>query len=483
MKYFIGLDLGTTVVKASLFDEEGAFISDSAIEQQLIYLSNGFIEQDASRWYSDAVSVITEVISNGQIRGGDVAGLSISSQGITIVPVDGNYRPLRNAINWLDSRPKSEIQGLIDGVGRERLTELTGKPAIPGYSVPQLMWIRNHEPDVFGKARWFMMPMDFLMAKLTGVSLTDHSMAAGSLGYSIARMDWSDEILDAAGLDKMQFPNLAWAGQPVGTLSRQAASDTGLSAGCVVGVGGQDQKVAAFGARIEQGIATCSMGTCGAFEFLLTSPTPHPRNQLTLCPYLEKNHWVMEGCINSFGGAIKWLRDTICQGSSYQEMDAEAARSQAGAGGVLFYPFLTTMGTPHTVSSRLAGFENLRLNTNRADLIRAVYESLAYECRLNLEAAVPYTGAITQLNVFSGGSRSDILCQMIADVTRYTVCAFDFSEMGSLGAARLAAKACGMDWQTFGDGLLAKQRRYVPGDSVNDYERFFMEYRKGLGQN
>ena len=478
MKYVIGLDLGTTTIKATVFDERGAFVADSSIERQLILHGENFIEQNANEWVTDSADMIRKAVEKGGISGADVKGISISSQGITVVPVDENGNTLYNAINWMDLRPAKELARLVAIFPKEALAAVTGKGGTsPAYSITKYMWFKNHLPDIYEKAKYFLMPMDFVIMKLTGTYVTDHSMAAGSMCYSLKDRDWSEEILEAADIRRDILPEIRWSGESAGHLLPEMAEMCGLTTDCIVAVGGQDQKVAAHGARIAKDVVTLSLGTCGAFEFLLDQPDKDPSVNLTLCPHVEEGKWVMEGCINTVGGAIKWVRDVICTGLSYDDIDELAESAPVGSHGVLFYPHLAGSGTPHPNAETQTGiYRGLSLQSDRGDLCRALFEGIACECRLNIAEAERVVGHIRQINAFSGGSRASILCQILADVTGCTVRAYRYPEMGNLGAARLAAQAAGLDTEEFGKALLDDYVDYEPGKDKAAYEAVFREY-------
>lgn len=480
MSYLIGLDLGTTTIKATLFDETGIPLAEDSIESSLLFPEPGYIEQSAPQWYDSSAAVIRKTLARAGIAAAAVSGISISSQGITIVPVDENGHALYNAISWMDVRPEAQKDTLASRFGEKLLIDVTGKPLKAYYSIYKMMWFADTLPEVYKKTRLFLMPMDYMTMRFCGRAVTDHSMAAGTAAYSLLGHDWDDDIITAAGIKRSMFPEIKWSGEIAGNLTEQAARDTGLTTDCVVAVGGQDQKVAAYGTRLKKGAVTFSMGTSGTFEFILNGPTPHPKNKIPLCPHSEPNLWVLEGCINSLGGAIKWSRDTICAGLSYKEMDTLAEGVQAGSGGVVCYPFFTGQGVPHPASDRLARFDNIGLHTGRAELVRALYEGIAYECRLNIEASAPVSGKITCIHAFSGGSKSGILCQIIADVTGCAVRSYSFAEMGSLGAARLAARAGGMDAEEFGAGVLSDYTEKHPSGNTRLYSALYGEYIKGL---
>ena len=339
------------------------------------------------------------------------------------------------------------------------------------------MWFKEHMPAVYEKARSFLMPMDYVLMRLTGAVVTDHSMAAGSMCYSLEEKTWCQEIIAAAGVRPCVFPPVRWAGEVAGTLTKEAAQKCGLTTACLAVIGGQDQKVAAHGARNTADAVTLSLGTCGCFEFMTDSCEKDERIRLPLCPHVSEGRWTLEACMNTSGGAIKWVRDTICCGLSYDEMDELAEKAPIGSRGVRFYPYLAGSGNPHANAEAQTGsYRSLTLGAGREDLVRSLFEGIAYECRMNIEEAEKKVSKVRQINAFSGGSKAAILCRIIADVTGRTVRAYTYPEMGNLGAAALAAAAAGLDSDTFGSAVLDSFTDYVPGENRAQYDALYREY-------
>ncbi len=474
MRYLIGLDLGTTTVKATVYREDGTPVSNASMERILLTPKEGYYEQDANTWYEDSCTVIKEATKD--IDKNEVAGLSISSQGITTVPVDECFDPLNNAINWMDVRPVASWNSFVDKVGIEYLRKTTGYPV--KYDVPKcvakMMWVKEILPEIYKKTKYFLMPASFVTAKLTGNVLTDPTMASGSLLYSNLQKKYDKKIIDASGIGENMLAPVVPMGTFAGNLTEKAAEDSGLTVNCVVAVGGQDQKVAAFGLDVNKGQIACSMGTSAAFEFAIDGcGTDNAPDDFKVCPYVD-NTFVLEGVIKTGGGAIRWLRDTICVGEDYAQMDKEANEAPIGSHGAVFIPYLG--GSPD--NNGFASFRNIGLHVSRADMIRAVYEGIAFEAARVIKSADVFA---KELRIYSGGSKNRLLCQIIADVTAIPVIAFDHSEMGSLGAAKLAASCVGIDGNSFSEKCLSESHKYIPQNTKEYLHVFekYLDYLKG----
>ncbi|MEG1524537.1 MAG: FGGY family carbohydrate kinase [Clostridia bacterium] len=469
MYYVVALDLGTTSIKAMVFDLEGCICGEAAQEETLLFPDDHQIEQSPHAWYETAATVICDAVEHAGIERKLVRAIGISSQGISVVPVDRNFIPIRNAICWLDTRAKTECNCIEEALDKERIYDVTGKFLLPAYTMPKLLWLKRNEPDVYLRADKFLLPMDYAIARFTGKALTDHSMAAGTMLYDIKQASWSEELLSILSLNKEKLPEIRWSGTVAGTLLPEAAERCGLTTDVLVMVGGQDQKVAAFGANLVEGSATISMGTAGAFEFLLNAPMLHPERSLPTFPYVRRNNWVMEGCINTAGAAIKWVKNTVFSEVTYKEMNDLAKCSAQGAGGVLFYPYLTAPGTPHKGEYWAGGYMPLTLKTSRADMARALYEGLSYESRLNLDAAERAGVAVGRLSIFGGGSKSQIFCDILAHVTGKTIRSYQCAEFGCIGAASLAIEGMGLDLAAFTERHLSAFEDHIPEFKLHNF--------------
>lgn len=474
MKYVIGLDLGTTCVKALLFDEFGSICAQASRDDALITPKKGWVEQDARAWLRLGAEVVRETVERAGIVPEQVAALSVSSQGITVVPVDGAFHPLANAINWLDVRTEQELVE-ISTKGHETIYAITGKNVTAGgYTLAKLLWLKKHEPQLFKEAAWFLLPHDFVVAHLCGKAVTDHTMASATMLYDVSAQCWSREILDGFGIDEARLPKLMWAGEVAGTLSEEAARLWNLSTSTAVVVGGQDQKVAAYGAGLNVRTSSISMGTCGAYEFLFETPPSCPGRHLPAFSFLEKGKWTLEGCTYTAGAAIKWARDQLFTGLSYDEINLLAEQSSAGCNGVTFHPYLSGSGTPHFLEAN-GVFGGLTLDVTRNDMARAIFEGIAYEARANLQAAQDAGVRSESLVIFGGGSRSALLCQTIADVTGRSLTSFACPEMGAMGAAKLCAKA--LSWTGFDQGAHEGARQWTPDAKRSKiYDDFYFRY-------
>lgn len=475
MQYIIGLDLGTTCVKALLCDESGRIQSVASEDDVLLMPRQSWVEQSAERWVELSGKVIREAVAKAEINTNEVAALAISSQGITSVPVDQTLKPLRKAISWLDQRAVEEIEHVRSVKNDDEIYHITGKSLAPGYTLPSILWLKNHEPEIFIRTFKFLLPHDFLCARFSGVPVTDHTMAGGTMLYDVPNQCWSEELLNLFEIDGRLLPEIQWAGIPVNTLTREASQFLGLPESTLVITGGQDQKIAAYGASLQTGSATISLGTCAAMEFLFDRPPLHPTRGLAAFSYLKPGSWVLEACINTAGAAINWARDTLFPDLNYDGINKLAEQCKT-SGGVHFYPYLQGSGTPHNSVARGA-FTGLTLNTAKPELARAIFEGIAMEVLTNLHSAEDAGVNVGEICIFGGGSQSALLNQMLADVTHRAVQTFTTSEMASFGAAKLAAKAMGMKDFTLPVGAFWKPEAEQSSRYDEQYRRYQENHR------
>jgi len=410
---FIGIDLGTTACKVARFDENGRITAQFHKEYGLI-TRDGFVEQDAGLWWQLVLEGLRAVGAP------TVRGISISTQGVALVPVDAAGEPLSKAISWLDTRAGEEAECLENALGRARIFAVTGKTCGGSYVLPKLMWLRQYKPEIFEKARYFLLPLAYLNLRLTGRAVTDYTVAGGTMAYDMQNKRYDPDLLAAAGVPEEKLAPVACMGTPVGPLLSQVARETGLPE-CMVYLGGQDQKLAALGAGIEEGTVTVSLGTASAVT-RLTDVLPSDSTGISAFRF-DDSRLSLEGVLDTSGGALRWLMGII-GGESYEEMN-ELAREAGSAGGLVFDTDLTAGGS----------IQGLTLATTRGHLVYALMEGVSRA----LGSLVQKMGGCEKIVAFGGGARSDIWCHILAQTTGKTVCVPQTEETGVLGAARLAS--------------------------------------------
>ena len=437
MKYFLAIDLGTTGCRSMVFDEKLRLCGSKYEEYGLIAPKADWYEQDANLWWELSLRTMDEAMAEAKIDRKAVRSISISSQGISIVPTDENFNPLRLSMSWMDVRAKEEAQEIIDAFGERETYTLTGKYPRPAYSLPKFLWIKKHEPEIWEKTVKMLMPLDFLTAKLTGNAYTDPSMASGTLMYDIHAGVWHKPTLEKFDIPESMLPEIRPCGSSAGCVLPEVADKLGLSHDCIVAVGAQDQRCAALGAGLADGVITVSLGTAAAICMLWEKCDTVGNTAVGWSPYVYPGTFVTEGVVGTAGAALRWLRDTVYPNESYKIIDEEAEKARENNTEVVFLPYLS--GSPYIqFGGKASGtFHGLSLAATRGDFANAVMEGVAFQVAQILSVMKP-EGGLTRLVLFGGGAKSALWQQIFADATGLEIVVPEQAEAAGAGAAILA---------------------------------------------
>lgn len=476
----MSIDLGTTGCRAVAVGEGGAARAAHHVEYGLTHPEPGAAEQEAEGWWSAARTCV-RTVAEALAEPAAVAAVGISAQGHSWAPTTAELRPLRPALTWLDTRAAGHARRLLEAKGAHFWGRRAGKAPGPWHTLPQILWLREHEPATERDAAHYLYAHDFLLARLTGAPVTDFTTAAASLLFSVQGFGWDHDLAREWDVDVGRFAPVRAAGTPAGVLDWEAARSLGLPAGIPVAVGAQDQKCAALGAGLEEGVATCSLGTAAAITALVKRPSFDESAGIPCFPYLAQGTWVLEAPLTTAGACLRWLRDLGRglggEGLSFDDLTTMAAHAPAGSGGVRFFPFLAGAGAPHWVAAAQGGFVGLGLDTTPGHLARAVLEGVAFEVRSNLDAMQQQGVEIRRLRVFGGGARSDLWVGIIARAAGLPVERCAQVETAATGAAALALAAAGL----YDD--MAAARRALQGEfdafdpePASPYEDLYRDY-------
>jgi len=441
MKYYAAIDLGTTNIKCAIFKEkDGELRLCDKLEQEceLISTSTLEVEQNATIWW-DITCKMLKTFSTCY----DIAAVGISSQGITIVPVDENNKPLHNAISWLDQRKSVIRYAVIKRFGVKRYRAITSRLDPGDYGIARIMWLLIHRKKLSSMAYKYLMPMDFINAKLCGVAVTDHSMAAGTAAYDIKNKCWSDEILESFNVPSSKLPLIQNSGSIAGYVTEIASEQTGLKVGTVVAVGAQDQKCGALGAGLKKGIASLSMGTAFALTIKLNDFVQARDGFIPIFADILGEGYQWEACIATGGAALQWLGRLL--NLSSEEMSDQIIDYIPDEHNPYFFPHMSGCYHPKMYPDACGNFYNLSMNNDKTAMIYAVMEGIVFSLNQNIILAKAANEQVSEIYAYGGGSRSDPWLQLLADVSGVVVHALMIEDASCVGAAMLAAKACGVD--------------------------------------
>ncbi len=472
---WIAIDLGTTGCRSLIFDDRLQIVGESYYEYPLITLSDLAIEQDANLWWELTKKTILEALRRSGIPAETIKGIGISTQGISVVPVDQNGNALRNAFSWLDRRAQQEAEKIEADFGAEGIFDLAGKPAMAAYTLPKLMWMKKHERKLYDSTYRFLLPHDYLVMKLTGEFLTDHTMAGGTLLYDIKKQGWSDEILEKEGIDRSKLPDIRWSGEGAGTLRSEVARELGLAESVVVAIGGQDQKCAALGAGIAGDVITLSLGTAGAIEKIYDYPFVDPARKTPSFSFLSPRMWIAEGVVDTAAGAMRWLKDTLFPDCGYGQMSALA--QQALCSPLFFHPHLCGDSSVGNKKNACGNYYNISLHTKRGEFVSALLEGVGCEIKRIVSQMEAQEKPTAEIRIFGGGAKSDVWCHIIADITKKTVRKVSTEEAASAGAAMLAGIAQGSYDRDSAGELVSVSHAFEPEEILmRRYEKKYDDY-------
>ena len=436
MTALVGLDVGTTGVKAIAISPEGAVLASATREYPLSTPRPGWAEQDPEDWRLAAVSALAEVSV-----GREVAGIGLSGQMHGLVVLDAFDEVIRPAILWNDQRTASECAEIEERVGAERLIELTGNRALTGFTAPKLLWLRRHEPDAYARVARVMLPKDYVRLRLTGEWAIDAADASGTLLFDVARRRWSNEVLDALELPAEWFPPVLESPEVAGTTT--ACADQSQAVPVAAGAG--DQPAAALGVGIDRpGPVSVVLGTSGVVLAALPEYAHDAEGRVHAFCHAVPDTWQAMGVMLSAAGSLQWLHERLAPDVPFDALVAEAEAWPPGAEGLLFAPYLAGERTPHADPDARGAFVGLQLRHDRGALVRAVLEGVAFGLRDALDALRALGVDASVGRVSGGGARSDLWLQIVASVLDMPLERTESEEGSAFGAALLGGIAGGV---------------------------------------
>ena len=446
--FFLGLDIGTSGVKAILMSRSGEVAAASTTPLTMSTPRPGWAEQDPAAWWDAAVASIHAVRRTRPDAA--VAAVGISGQMHSSVFLDRSGNVIRPALLWCDGRTTVECAEITTAVGGEdRLRDLACNPALEGFTLPKVLWLRKHEPEAYARLATVLLPKDYIRYRLTGVLATEPSDASATLMYDTAHLRWSDEILNAVGVSRSMVPDVGGSAEVLGRITAEAATATALKAGTPVVGGGADNACGAAGVgAILPGEVVSSWGTSGTVLAPMSEPHVDPLLRAHTFCHVAPGVWYMMGVVLSAGGAFAWYRDQFAREYSNPQdaaraLDAEADAVHAGANGVTFLPYLQGERTPHRDAAARGAFLGLSLAHTRAHMTRAVLEGVAFALHDSLTILQDLGLSPSHLLLTGGGAKSAFLRKLQAEVFGLPITVVNREEGPAYGAALLAAVGAG----------------------------------------
>lgn len=436
--YLIGMDLGTTNIKAILLREDGKLIATASRPNHLIFPGANQVEQDANEWWRNAVAVLKEITSAaGSEIVANVKGICCSSQTVTMLPVDENGAPLRNGLIWMDSRSAAELTFIENALGFDRYVTIIGGQPDVAFLPNKILWFRKNEPELFAKTYKILQASSFINLKLTNKFTMDLDQASRCQCLDITTMQWSDEISKVIGVDlNAILPQPQAVNDIIGAVTAEAAQLTGLCEGTPVVAGASDAMASMYATGL------CALGEAGessgttSLVFVGSAAKSAPDVPVVTKPCsIDGMPYIFDAPINTSGAAIKWYLDTFGAADRaiaeekginiYDFLNQEAQNVPAGSNGVMFFPYLLGERAPLWNSHARGMFIGMSLDTTREEMVRAVFEGTAYALRHVMET-VKASGAVANcLRITGGGAKSRTWSKIKASMLRIPVYILD----------------------------------------------------------
>ncbi|TMV52674.1 xylulokinase [Paenibacillus mesophilus] len=444
MNYVIGVDLGTSAVKALLIDREGRVCGEASEAYPLIQEKPGYNEQDPELWVKATIVSLRRLIRDSGVNGSDVEGLSFSGQMHGLVLLDEEHQVLRNAILWNDTRTTEQCREIEAKLG-ERLLAIARNRALEGFTLPKLLWVKWHEPELFAKASVFLLPKDYLRYRLTGHIASEYSDAAGTLLLDVSGKRWSAEIADTFGISPSLCAPLVGSGVKVGTLLPDIARETGLPETLGIFAGGADNACGAIGSGIlSEGETLCSIGTSGVVLSYVGGGDADYKGKLHFFNHGKEDAYYAMGVTLAAGYSLTWFKETFAPDVSFDALLKGLDETAPGAGGLLFTPYLVGERTPHADALIRASFVGMDASHRLPHFTRAVVEGITFSLKESLDILRGAGHTIRSLVSIGGGAKNEHWLQMQADIFEADIHRLDSEQGPALGAAMLAA--CGSGW-------------------------------------
>ena len=477
----MGIDVGTTGCKVVAFDESGAVLAQAGREYPLISPQPGWYELDPDQVWAYVCDCLRAV--NSQVRHDPVSAVAMSSQGEAMIPIARDGTVLANSPVSSDRRNAKQTAEMEAALGAEHIFALTGQPVSNIYTLPKVLWWRDHTPEVLENSWKILCYVDYVAFRLGVEPAIDYSMAARTLAFDVHKLDWSDELLEAGGVRRDQLAKAVPSGTIIGGIPRSVAADLGFSGSVKVVTGGHDQPAGALGAGVlEPGTAMYAIGTTEA----LAAVTGEPRMEMlaynvSCYPHAAPGNFIAL-CGNQTGGRLlRWYRDELA--AAERAIAAETGRDVYDViveqiddepGKLMLLPYFVGSGALHNDASATGVILGLNFDTKRKDIVQAILEGLTYEQALSLRRLGEIGVEINQVTAIGGGSRSDRWIQIKSDITNLPISVLHTSESASLGVAMLAGWATGVyaSLAEAAEQLIKVRRVFYPrADRVPHYQR------------
>jgi xylulokinase len=490
MAYLLGLDVGTSGAKALIIDEPGSVVATATTEYPMYTPHPLWAEQNPADWWEAMVASIHAAIEQAGIGPAAIAGIGLTGQMHGLIALDRAGQVLRPCIMWNDQRTAAQCAWITERVGPERVLQLTGNPVLPGFTAPKIVWVREHEPEIYARMAQVLLPKDYIRYLLTDGYATEVSGASGTSLLNVGERRWSNEMLEALEIPRSWMPECAESPEITGYVSAAGAAQTGVLEGTPVVGGGGDQAAGAVGTGIcREGTISVTLGTSGVVFAASDEYRVEPEGRLHAFCHAIPAKWHLMGVVLSAGGSLRWFRDALGEPQKsealrtsrdpYDPLMELAARAPAGCEGLVFLPYLTGERTPYPDPQARGVYCGITLRHDKGHMVRSVVEGVSYALRDSFELMRDLGIDIQQVRGSGGGVRSAVWRQILADVFGTELVTVNSTEGAAYGAALLAAVGAGVfaDVEAACDQAIELTNRVTPGTDTAAYEDYYPIYR------
>ena len=492
MAYVMGIDVGTTGTRAIVVNEAGDVVgAASGNHTPMAMPQPGWAEQDPEDWWQATCRAVPAALKDARLKSSDISAVGLSGQMHGVVLLDRQCRLLRSSLIWCDQRSQPQCDWITAKLGKQRLIQLTSNPALTGFTAPKLLWVRDHQPEIFAKTAHLLLPKDYIRFRLTNEFATEVSDASGTLLLDVRSRQWSGQVCSALGIDEAILPRVYESVVISGTISPKAAELTGLRQGTPVVGGGGDQASSALGNGIvSTGLTSITVGTSGVLFAYTDNPCIDPEGRIHTFCHAVPNKWHVMGVTQGAGLSLRWFRDQLAAPEveqaaregrqAYELIIQQAENVPVGSEGLLWFPYLMGERTPHLDANARGGWFGLTAAHTKAHLIRAILEGVAFSLRDSLEIFHKLAIPVTQVRLSGGGSQNPFWRQIQADIYRQELVTLGTSEGSAYGAALLAAGGTGIFSsveEACGQSIRVREKVTPRPAAMALYDRYYQVYR------
>ncbi len=451
MNTLLGIDLGTTGLKVSLFEESGRMVGSEYCEYRIQVPQPGWAEQDPGDWWNGFITACQTLKTRHPQAFDLLAGIGLCGQMHTQVYLDKDNNILRPAITWMDQRSSDIVARINADPGSAALIDReVGNSASTTYTAPHVRWVMENQPEVWGQVASILVAKDYLKYRLTGEKVTDYAEASGTLLFDVAHERWSQDAFDFFGIPRTLFPEARPSDVIIGSVTADAAALTGLKAGTPVANGSSDNSASALGAgMVLPGQVTLIIGTAGVITVCSDRPLVDPKHRTLSWHYCLPDRWVTLGIMQTAGESLHWFKDAFDRGAAasgdiFDQYNRAIETVPDGSGGVIFLPYLNGERTPYWDPYARGVYFGINLATEKAHLIKAIMEGVSFGLRHNIETVESLGIQINEVRAVGGGLKSQVWMETLGKVLRKPIHTVSVSDTANLGNVLLCGKALGL---------------------------------------